>query len=938
MRTLRRARRLLVTSFLTLSVCGAMAQTTITADTSYASGTTTIDEDVLVTNGATVTVSGTATFSTNAHDLYLGENSSAGSLAITSGGTVLIQGGILGQNAPDTGTLTVDGSGALFVATGGLHIGVMGTGTATVVNGGAISVSGSGGTAAPALGAGTGTVAIGNASTLNVGAASAATAAAAGIINGSIAAEDADYSGTLQFNTTGTSAAPTYFTKNGISTGTGVNVASVALVHTAGYTVFTGTLEPGSTTINGGTLQIGNGGTTGSITGDTTDNGTLAFSRSNAMTYSGTISGTGGVTKSGTGMLTLSGSNTYTGTTTLSAGTLSLGSADAIGPSGTILFSGGTLQFSAANTTDYSARFSTAPNQQYRFDPNGKSVTVGSDLTSSGGSLFKTGTGTLILSGANTYSGATTVTGSGILRASGNAQALGAGTLVLNNSSLKLQLAGDTDLNFGRNTTVSASATIVADRVTTGPGTTHALGTVTIASAATSLALEKGSLVTSGTAGLTFDAVVLTGGVGSIGLSLASGTLLTVGTVTGSNRNYNISGSGDMVINGAIANGTGRLSNNSTGVLTLNATDSPFTGSVVLQAGTTKVMSLADRGSASSLGAGTDAISLGNSNSSSRLIYASATDSSSNRGFTLFANGATQTLEVAGAGTLTLSGNLSGVSGFGVAPTTLQLNGANTGANTISGIIGDGATHIVSLTKSGTGTWILSGANTYTGTTAINAGKLVMNGSLAAASVVTVNSGGTLSGSGMINGTLTIASGGILSPGNSPGTLTAGATTFAGGGAFTWELNQASGAAGVGPGWDLLSVDGALDLSATSGSPFTIHLTSLTLGNAAGSVGDFDAAANYSFVFAATTAGIIGFDADAFTLDTNAFQNPFGGTWSVGLANGGHDLALSYTAASAIPEPSTYAISAGSALFVLVAWRRRRRAHFHAKRRGTPGE
>ena len=81
------------------------------------------------------------------------------------------------------------------------------------------------------------------------------------------------------------------------------------------------------------------------------------------------------------------------------------------GTSGTIAFGGGTLQFTANNAADYSSRFSSAASQAYKLDTNGRNVTLLSALTSSGGSLTKSGAGTLTLSGSNTYSGGTTVAG-----------------------------------------------------------------------------------------------------------------------------------------------------------------------------------------------------------------------------------------------------------------------------------------------------------------------------------------------------------------------------------------------------------------------------------------------------------------------------------------------------------------------------------------------
>ena len=128
-----------------------------------------------------------------------------------------------------------------------------------------------------------------------------------------------------------------------------------------------------------------------------------------STTYSGTLSGSGLLTKVGNGTLTLSGSNGFTGGAALNGGTLGVGSANALGSSGTISFGGGTLQYSASNTTDYSGRFSNAASQQYSIDTNGQNVTLGSNLTSSGGSFTKLGGGNLILSGSSTYSGPTTV-------------------------------------------------------------------------------------------------------------------------------------------------------------------------------------------------------------------------------------------------------------------------------------------------------------------------------------------------------------------------------------------------------------------------------------------------------------------------------------------------------------------------------------------------
>lgn len=97
----------------------------------------------------------------------------------------------------------------------------------------------------------------------------------------------------------------------------------------------------GGTTISDGTLQIGNGGTTGSITGAVLDNAALAFARSDAYTFSGVITGTGAIRQSGTGTLTLSGnSQAFAGSTSITSGTLSV--SGRIG--GTLAVNAGRLQ------------------------------------------------------------------------------------------------------------------------------------------------------------------------------------------------------------------------------------------------------------------------------------------------------------------------------------------------------------------------------------------------------------------------------------------------------------------------------------------------------------------------------------------------------------------------------------------------------------------
>jgi outer membrane autotransporter protein len=137
----------------------------------------------------------------------------------------------------------------------------------------------------------------------------------------------------------------------------------------------------------GGTLQLGTGGTSGWIDGITYDNGTLVFDRSDTNSFTRNITGTGSVIQSGAGTTILTGTNTYTGGTTVAAGTLQLGD----------------------GVTNGSITGNVADSSTLAFDTaDGTTVTYGG-VVSGTGALTQNGAGTTILTGANTYTGGTTV-------------------------------------------------------------------------------------------------------------------------------------------------------------------------------------------------------------------------------------------------------------------------------------------------------------------------------------------------------------------------------------------------------------------------------------------------------------------------------------------------------------------------------------------------
>ena len=126
----------------------------------------------------------------------------------------------------------------------------------------------------------------------------------------------------------------------------------------------------------------------------------------------------------------------------------------------------------------------------------------------------------------------------------------------------------------------------------------------------------------------------------------------------------------------------------------------------------------------------------------------------------------------------------------------------------VSGLIANGS-GTVSITKSGSGTWTLSNSNSYTGTTTVNGGVLVVNGSVVGP--VVVNSGGTLQGTGRLGGLVTVAAGGTLTPGNHPGTISLGSLTLNSGSFTNIEL----GGTTLGTQFDHVNVTGQLALGGT---------------------------------------------------------------------------------------------------------------------------
>lgn len=188
----------------------------------------------------------------------------------------------------------------------------------------------------------------------------------------------------------------------------------------------------GGVIINQGRLT----GTTDSIIGDVTNNGTLRFDQIFDATFSDDIIGTGALEKTGAGIVTLSGNNTYQGGTNIfGSTTLRIMSGASLGDSsGDVTIDQSTLAFGAAFTDAHD--FIIGANDA-TFDTGAFNDTMSGNISGATGKLIKAGTGTLTLTGTNTYGDGTTIS-AGIL--AGNTSSLQGN--VLNNATLQFDQAG----------------------------------------------------------------------------------------------------------------------------------------------------------------------------------------------------------------------------------------------------------------------------------------------------------------------------------------------------------------------------------------------------------------------------------------------------------------------------------------------------------------
>ncbi|MBV8415417.1 MAG: autotransporter-associated beta strand repeat-containing protein, partial [Verrucomicrobia bacterium] len=499
------------------------------------------------------------------------------------------------------------------------------------------------------------------------------------------------------------------------------------------------------TTINAGTLQIGNGGTNGSIAGNVIDNGTLAFNRSDSVTFGGLISGTGSVTQTGSGTLILTAAgNTYGGGTNLNAGIVAVNTDGNLG-TGVLTFKGGTLEALAAGGGIVSSKAVTllANGGTFLADPGTTSSLNG--VISGIGGLTKSGTGMTILAGANTYSGNTTVN---------------AGTLLVDGSIQAGLVSVASGATLGGTGTIGGPVTIQNGGIL-APG--NSPGTLTMGT----LTLNSGSV-----SNYQLGAPNAIGG-GVNDLVIVNGNLTLAGTLNVSNAG----GFGSGVYR--LFNYTGSLTN---GGLSLNTVPAGFSPADFIvqttQPGQVNLV-VSSSGFATEFWDGTTTVADGiihggsatwNGTTDDWTNAAAAANAPWENGFAIFEGT---------AGTVTLGTNIEfdGMQ-FLTGGYTIAAAGPQTliGATTTTIDVGSGLTATISapimdgtspaaVSKTDLGTLILTGSNTYTGGTTIAAGTLQIGNGGTTGSIVgnvadngalvfdrsdIITFGGTISGSGSL--------------------------------------------------------------------------------------------------------------------------------------------------------------------------------------------
>jgi autotransporter-associated beta strand protein len=635
----------------------------------------------------------------------------------------------------------------------------------------------------------------------------------------------------------------------------------------------TSSADPANLVLGGGRLQY-----TGA-TGTTNRGFTLTNSTNSAidvttgatnLAFTGPIAAsTGGFAKLGSGTLTLTGSSDYTGSTSVSAGTLRIGSAGTTGgiwSSGTILLGlSGTLDF--ARTDNYGGAYAnpiTGPGRiqlssgtltltganDYSGSTN---ITAGSRLViGPGGRLFGTGTSSTITNaGTLEFASAEASMVGGVISGTGGLVKGGAGLLTLSGTNI-----------FTGGLTLSAGTLSLDNNAALGGATSRLtiLGGALDVTAARTIANNNPQTWNNGFTFLGSNSLNLGTGTVTLGVTptvtVTSSTLTVGGRIDGTGFGLTKSGAGALLLSAsnaytaattvndgtlaighafAMGSGTAALTVNG-GRLDLGGLGVSRSGPITLAGGTIASGTLTNTGSALDARSGAIVSALAGAAGLVKTTAGTVVLSGSNT----FAGNTTLTEGVLSLESATALGN-SGTIGFGggtlrfaasgttdyssrfssAASQAYNLDVASTGTVTLASPFGgSGGT----LAKMGAGTLAIAGTTAYTGNTLVSDGTLVVRG-LLNSPLTTVQAGGVLGGSGRLAGGLT--GDGLIAPGNSPGILTVtGQLTPTGTTSFAFEFSGTGS-----PAWNTATASINDVLRLTNADPFTSPLTTGNLVN-----------------------------------------------------------------------------------------------------------
>jgi fibronectin-binding autotransporter adhesin len=464
----------------------------------------------------------------------------------------------------------------------------------------------------------------------------------------------------------------------------------------------------GNTTVSAGTLQVGDGGTSGSVRGNIVDTGTVNFDRSDTTTYGRRISGSGDVAQIGAGTLALTGTNTFTGTASVNAdGRLQLRDNGSIAAAATVQ-ADGTFDISRHNGGASIQSLSGAGD--VALGRNDLTLTEASDTFSGvihGRGGLTLADGIEVLTGVNTYRGGTRVDG---------------GTLVVSGAGTLGAVTGSTIVTGGildLGGTSQQQAALRQSGGLVGNGTMN-VGTYRLSGG------ELGA-----------DATVNASDAFNVRSGLVSGTLTGSGALTkGSGGIVFLTGTNDYsggttIDQGLLVLGDGGTSGSIVGDITNNSALAFYRSDDVAFGG-----AISGSGIVAQIGAGATRLADGNTYTGGTVIFAG-----------------------------TLIGSATSFGADQIADEAALVIDQGQNANFSNELLGTGT-----LTKTGAGTLDLVTDSSFSGATTLAQGGLAVNASFAN-SAFTAQSGTTLSGAGTV-GALTVQNGATLATGNSIGTLT----------------------------------------------------------------------------------------------------------------------------------------------------------------------